>query len=231
MKISKVISIFLCLLVDLTASNNQEILISHVQRSIENAQKGISQLDAAVLNIDGMSSSSIRHLLNNLCSLKGARYLEIGCWKGSTLVAATFNNETNLDSVVAIDNWVEFGGPRSEFFANVDLYIKNIPLKFIEQNCFTIDKRQIFHNPVNIYFYDGAHTIEDQIAAFTYFNSVFDDVFIAVIDDWNWERVRKGTLWAFEELGYQILYEQTFFTEGNGSKTWWNGICIVVIKK
>jgi hypothetical protein len=210
----------------------EEVLIAHVSKSIDNALQGISQIDQRVLNIHGMSSPIIRHFLNNLCSLKDGRYLEIGCWKGSTLVSALYKNENNLSHAIAIDNWSEFGGPLHEFAANVRTFVPNSPLSFYAENCFLIDKALIFKEPINIYFYDGEHKESDQKAAFTYYDSVFDDVFIAVIDDWNSDNVRKGTQSAFQELGYQVLYERPFFTGWNGdTSSWWNGFYIAVVKK
>src|SRR5579872_3190335 len=57
-----------------------DILINHVQKSIKNAERGISKLSKDVLGIDGLSSSKVRHFLNNICSIPGTNYLEIGVW-------------------------------------------------------------------------------------------------------------------------------------------------------
>jgi hypothetical protein len=213
-------------------SPREKALISHVTTSIEKAEKGISKLDEHVLHIEGMSSPIIRRFLNNLCALKSARYLEIGCWKGSTLIAATYKNEATLADVVAIDNWSESNGPKNEFLWNVNSYIHTAALRFYEVNSFSIDKDRIFHQPVNIYFYDGDHSFAAQKAAFTFYDSVLDDVFITCVDDWNWESVRNGTFAAFNELGYEVLYERTFYTPANqDTNSWWNGFYIAVIKK
>src|SRR5579864_9299188 len=104
-----------------SAESKEQTLISHVQKSIELAEKGISKLNLAILNIHGMSSPIIRHFLNNICSLTGANYLEIGCWKGSTLVAAGYHNP--LQDIIAIDNWSQFDGPKAEFQQNVHTYL------------------------------------------------------------------------------------------------------------
>ena len=218
------------------ALDRGEVMKEHAQRSIENALYGNSKLDARILNIEGMSSHRVRDLLNNLCSLPNSRYLEIGCWKGSTLISALYRNGGSLEGVVAIDNWSEWGSPRTEFFQNVESYLGNEPLKefkIIETDCFTLDKAKVFDHPITVYFYDGNHDRLSQKRAFTYYHAVFDDVFIAVVDDWNCEEVRMGTRDAFEELGYQILFEQTFFTDSNGGDkiSWWNGIYIGVLKK
>ena len=53
-----------------------------------------------------------------------------------------------------------------------------------------------------------------------------------IVDDWNWDFVQQGTRDAFNELGYKILFEQSFLTGFNGdTETWWNGLYIVVIQK
>ena len=54
-----------------------------------------------------MSDARVRHLLSNLCSAQGARYLEVGCWRGSTLTAALAGNELRVDLAVGVDKWGE----------------------------------------------------------------------------------------------------------------------------
>jgi hypothetical protein len=93
---------------------------------------------------------------------------------------------------------------------------------------------QSFFHPINIYFYDGRHGEADQKAAFTYFDPIFDDVFIAVVDDWNWSTVRAGTWAAMRELGYNILFYRELFTSDpkfHDITTWWNGLFVAVIEK
>ena len=222
-------SIFLCF-ATLEAVQKEDLLVEHVKSCIEAAEFEISNVSIDVLELEGMSSSKVRHLLNNLCSLPQASYLEIGCWKGSTLVAALYDHEDA--SAVAIDNWSEFGGPRKEFFSNIVAFLPNADLKVFEADCFAIDKGNVFTKPVNLYFYDGNHDEENQEMAFTYFDEVFDDVFIAMVDDWNAMKVRNGTRSAFSKLGYQILFEKELFTPKNAdTSSWWNGIYIAVIKK
>ncbi|MBS3905135.1 MAG: hypothetical protein KGZ39_07405 [Simkania sp.] len=207
-------------------------LIDHVIHSIDNAEHGISKLAPTVLAIHGMSSPKVRHLLNNLCSLSSTVYLEIGCWKGSTLVAALYGNQDTVIDAIAIENWSEFGSPRNDCYANMQTFIPSLPLRFFEADCFSIDRASVVRHPINIYFYDGRHEQSDQEQAFTYYDDVLDDVFIAVIDDWNWDNVRIGTDRAFKKLGYEVLYERALFTNANGDmNSWWNGIYIAVIKK
>lgn len=213
----------------MTLTEREQQLIGHLCWSIEQAEKGISKIAAPVLNIRGMTSPRIRHFLNNLCTLEQATYFEIGVWKGATFTAALYGNKSFLKQAVAMDNWSEFGGPAAEFHANCS-YISDVPFNFYNDDCFIINKQGIFHAPVDIYFYDGEHSTENQERAFTYYNDQFASSFIALVDDWNHEPVRTGTRQAFQKLGYTILFEREL--PGKHDNTlWWNGLYVAVIRK
>lgn len=94
-------------------------LVAHVRRSLRLADLRRSKLPAAVLEMEGMSGDKTRHLYSNLCCLPGVRHLEVGCWKGSSLVAALYGNGGSVEQSVAIDDFSEFGGPKEEFLENV----------------------------------------------------------------------------------------------------------------
>jgi len=214
--------------------NKINFLIRHVINSINNAESGISKLNNEILNLEGMSGNKVRHLLNNLCSLANGKYLEIGTWKGSTFISALYNNEKSLKESIAIDNWSQFSGPKKEFLDNAKKYLKKDQFQFIEKDCFNIDLSQI-KTKINIYFYDGDHRVEDQKQAFTYFDAIFDDVFIAIIDDYNFMNVPEGTQQAFKLLNYKIEFEKYLpsprFTPPFDNLGWWNGIYVAVISK
>ena len=56
--------------------------------------------------MSGMSGRKYRYLINNLISLiDNPRYLEIGCWAGSTACSALYGNKAKA---VCIDNWLKF---------------------------------------------------------------------------------------------------------------------------
>lgn len=216
----------------IAVSYDPQYLINHVQKSIENANNGYSKLIPEVLHIEGYSSSKVRHFLNNVCSFPHARYLEIGTWKGSTFISALYGNVQNIEEAVGIDNWALFGGPSNEFRANCHRFLTNNVYNFYDHDCFAIDTSKLFKQPVNVYFYDGEHHAIDQERAFTYYDSIFDDVFIAIVDDWNWQMVQDGTRTAFKKLNYTILYEIVLPASYAGDlNNWWNGLYVAVIQK
>jgi hypothetical protein len=209
--------------------------VTHVKFAIENAKNHISKIhnECDILNIEGMSSKKVRHVLNNICSLSDSRYLEIGTWKGSTFLSALYEN-MHVDAT-CIENFSEFNGPKDTFLRNTNhfLNLQKIPnFQFIEKDCFLVDTSLI--NKKNIYFFDGGHEIEDHVKAFTHYDSVLDDIFICVIDDWNhkYNNVKIGTNKAFEKLGYNIVYDVALPAKFNGDQElWWNGLYIAVIQK
>lgn len=222
-----------------------EQLIDHVIAAINAADNFESKLNQnpAALQVEGMTGLKYRHLLNNLASLSGANYLEVGSWKGSTAIAALYGNGSTLRRAVIIDNFSEFQTDpiKETLFNNLNQFATGCNWSFYDHDCFSIDKDATFDTPIDIYFYDGHHSYESQKQAFTYFDDIFADVFIAIVDDYDWfggvfGNVRKGTLDAFRELGYKILFMREL---GNypgdhhlgDSTNWWNGVFVAVVQK
>jgi hypothetical protein len=104
--------------------------------------------------------------------------------------------------------------------------LSNHNYQIIEGDCFSIDK-SIFQQPINVYVYDADHSKIAHEKAFTYYNDVLAETFIAIVDDWEWEDVREGTFNAFNKLGYVVLYQNAI----PGDKKNGNGQYIAVIRK
>ena len=95
------------------------------------AESGISKIpiNSGVLQVEGMSTPKIRHLLNNI-NRWGRNYLEIGSHKGSTFVSSLYGNEKRGWS---IDNYSEFcdagyrpgqdGTHSHELLQNIDKFL------------------------------------------------------------------------------------------------------------
>ena len=217
-----------------TNALTEHAYVEHVKKCLERAQSLQSKLPETILSMDGMSGTMTRHFYNNLMEYPNVRYLEIGTWKGSTFVSALYGNTVDA---VAIDNWAEFGGPKTEFIQNVVEYKGNNNVTVIEQDCFSVDVRQL--PKFNIYMYDGNHSYESHFKALTHFIKCMDDLFIFIVDDWNWNDVRTGTKNAMELLNLNVLWEKEIRLTQDGSSTphheahttWWNGIYVAIIKQ
>lgn len=218
--------------------NHEELIDKYrtvVQQAFKNAEAGVSKINEQIIRMEGMTGTKTRHFYNNLLSMEDARYLEIGTWKGSSVCAGMCGNKAK--KVVCVDNWSEFNGPKEEFLNNFFTFKGENDAIFIENDCYKIDVRTL--PKFNIYLYDGNHTNESHYKALLHYYNCLDDVFIFIVDDWNWVDVRDGTMNSIEKLGLKILYEREIRLTWDNShsprpladRTWWNGIYVAVLQK
>lgn len=209
-----------------------ENYIARVEKSIKNAVDGTTKLSGLQFSIKGMSSKKNRVFLNELLGedSQNVNYLEIGTWLGSTFVSALYKN--NLKSAIAIDNFSQFQGTLTEFMTNC-AKSEIIDFKFINADCFNLsgqEKSSI--KDVNVYFYDGDHTHEDQRKALSYYIDTLQDVFIFIVDDWNHEPARTGTRAGLVETNIKVHKEWELPADFNGDRlNWWNGLYVAVCEK
>jgi hypothetical protein len=193
------------------------------------------KLDSSLFQLEGFSGRKTRIFYNKLLqALKGdVRYLEIGVWKGSTFCSALYNND--LNKAVAVDNWSEFNGSITGFQETVRKTCGDVKYDFLDGDCFSdsILERCKALGPFNVYLYDGNHEEEFHEMALTKLRDCLDDTFIYICDDWNWSKVKNGTIKGLQ--GYNIIDSVEIHTNyGNDferTMTWWNGIMIAVLKK
>lgn len=204
----------------------------HIQKSIERATKGESNLTERQLAVGGFSTPTMRHLWSNLCDIEGI-YLEVGLWMGGTFTAS-FNK--NLISI-GIENF-------QQDFSVVG--VKEILEKNIEdtkgrakevivhyEDCFKIDKSKLPNN-IDILFYDGYHGEEEQAAALPAFFDKMADKFLWIVDDFNWTYVAAGTNRALFELKDHIDIEYYQILRGyslENDPIFHNGIALYLINK
>ena len=207
---------------------------SLIDHAFQNAENHVSKITDDVLSIEGMTGTKTRHFYNNLLNTEDARYLEIGTWKGSSVCSAMYGNKAK---VVCIDNWSEFGGPKSDFLTNFEKFKGDNDATFIENDCFTLDISSL--PKFNIFMYDGDHATESHYNALLHYYDCLDDTFIFIADDWNWECVRDGTINSIQKLNLKVLYEKEIRLTSDNSHTpyplskdtWWNGIYVSVLQK
>jgi hypothetical protein len=223
-----------------------ETYIKLVEKAIDDALWSRTRLTALEFDILGMAGSRNRILLNGLVNEK-TRYLEVGTWMGSTFVAALYQNKPI--SAIAIDDFSEFGPTSTlkHLDTGEDLVPSAVVLHencrksgikdyiFIENNCFNLtDEQKALIHDINLYFYDGGHTEEDQRKAITDFVDHMADIFILIVDDWNHPPAQTGTGLGLKETGLIIHKGWILPTIDNQNrcwKTWWNGVYIAICEK
>ena len=169
--------------------------IAHVTDALYCTYRGASKLPDEILAVEGYSSALVRRLLNNLCDFDGCRYVEVGTWQGATAhrPATSIEGPSRRSTISASSGDQEKSASR-----NRERWRAQCQFELIDADVWSYDVGRL--GAVNVYFYDGGHTEEDQYKAFTRFNGILTDPFIAIVDDWNWKQVRTGTRRAFAEL-------------------------------
>ncbi len=217
----------------------------HLQNSIEKAESGISKLINELYTIEGMTGKITKRFYNNLLELENTRYLEIGCYKGSSTCSAMYRNKANI---VCIDSWHDFllnehhnrvssTGPINDFLSNINKYKGENNITFYNEDCFKIDISKL--GKFNVYLYDGDHSYESQYNALKYYIDSMDDIFVYIVDDWNDEPVRSGTFDAIRDLKLENVWNHTVRLTFNNThtppdiahETWWNGCYMCILKK
>ena len=86
---------------------------------IINKEKIDLDLRKELIKIDSMSTYAIGYLINRICKnlSKNQVYLNIGCWKGFSLVAGMINTKCK---VIGVDNFSQFTGPKNDFIKNFE---------------------------------------------------------------------------------------------------------------
>ena len=191
-----------------------------------NAMEGKSLLTDEVLAIEGMSDARMRHLLNNI-GQRVKTYLEVGCYHGSTLVSAAFQNE-HL-TAIGIDNfseqferWNVGGTPRQQLGVNLQKFVPHAI--FMEADFSDVDVSDL--PKLDCYLYDGVHHSDMQCRGIVHFAPAFADNCLVLVDDWKGEPVREGTLRGLEQISKTWQVSSSFALWDT-----WNGLGAFILKR
>tara|TARA_B110000438_G_C15772380_1_gene632502 strand:+ start:148 stop:903 length:756 start_codon:yes stop_codon:yes gene_type:complete len=228
---------------------NQDPYSKNLEKSLLLALAINTKIPDEIRFMSGMSGRKYRYLINNLVSfIKDPKYLEIGVWAGSTVCSALYGNKIKA---LCIDNWLKFDtedyvkktyntkDQKKEFEINTNKIIdEKIDFKFIESDFRKVDYNKI--GKFNIYCYDALHAQQDQYDGVAIAQPALEKNFILIIDDWNWEEVRLGTMNAINDLKIRIISKIEIRTTQNNSmpkllvgqySDWHNGYFIAVCEK
>jgi Methyltransferase domain len=214
----------------------QPALAAVVRNAFEDTLADRSSMDARIYDVHGFCGRKQRLLFNNLVrTIEDPRYLEIGIFHGATLCAAISNNKVK---VTGIDNWSEYGGQPNAFYTN--LLANRGPdttVSVLEQDFRTVDYAHI--GKFNVLFYDGPHAEKDQYDGVAMALPALDGQAVLLVDDWNWDHVRRATMSALRDAGVRMEFSfevRTSFDNAIpsfafGNSDWHNGMFAAVISK
>jgi predicted O-methyltransferase YrrM len=176
----------------------------------------------------GMASENKLALLNLAASLlqPGEAYLEVGSFKGLSIIAAMLGNERGR--FVAIESFREFGvdreDTRKELLANLERWEVRGRLTLLEDDCFRLLRQPgVLENPVGAYFYDGNHGSMAQYLALGMIEPVLADRALVIVDDASWPVVARATRrYVRGHPGFRLLFDLE--SERDFEPKWWCGV-------
>ena len=194
---------------------------------IINKEKIDLDLRKKLIKIDSMSTYAIGYLINRICKnlSKNQAYLNIGCWKGFSLVAGMINTECK---VIGVDNFSQFTGPKNDFLKNFEnskkdnhFFFEQDYEKYFESLDHTKDK-------FDFYFYAGEHSYDNQFKNLEIADKFLNIGSIVLIDDINFNEVYQGTLDFINKTKSKFRIIKEIKTANNHCHpSFWNGIMIL----
>ena len=174
--------------------------------------------------IPGMATENKLRLLNcAVASLEqGEVYVEVGCYKGASLVGAAASNPHAR--IFACDNFSQFDGAADALRRTLDAHTAPGQVTFHD-----MDFRDFLAaapwRPARIgaYFYDGGHSFRDQYDGVALALPRLADDALVIIDDTNKRAARSANGLVARALpSFELVLDLR--TPRNHSPTWWNGV-------
>ena len=194
---------------------------------IINKEKIDLDLRKELIKIDSMSTYAIGYLINRICKnlSKNQVYLNIGCWKGFSLVAGMINTECK---VIGVDNFSQFTGPKNDFLKNFENSKKNNHFFFEQDYEKYFESLNHTKDKFDFYFYDGEHSYDNQFKNLEVADKFLNIGSIILIDDINFDDVYQGTLDFINKTKSKFKIIKEIKTANNHCHpSFWNGIMIL----
>ena len=213
-----------------------DIFVAHLELAFILAQQNHSKLNVELCHADGLSGIKTRHFYNNLCGINGVRNLHVSSWNPG-LVCSSLCAQQSL-TLTCISNFTNCDIRFKMAFQNqFNKYKNNANAVLLDTDYLKLDTTNL--GKFNIYSYDGDHSPDSHVAALTHFYPVLDDIFIYVVEHWNWDFVRNGTFKSINDLKLNVIWgrdirlttDNTHTPINMAKETWWNGIGAFVLQK
>lgn len=179
-------------------------------------------------DVEGMGSENKLALLNHAASLldPGEVYVEVGTWKGSSIIAAMLGNPA-----ARFHGFDDFSEPHSEpdelrraLMENLRRHGVEERLDFHEGNAFRLLRERV-REPVGAYFYDGDHSLLAHHLALAVAEPLLSDEALVIIDDTAWPAVRMATgRYVARHPGYTRLLDLP--SRHDFDPRWWTGLAV-----
>jgi len=175
--------------------------------------------------VGGLARENNLALLNLAASLlgPGESYVEVGSFKGLSLIAAMLGNTGEF---VGIDDFSLGGGSRRRLDANLRRYgLRGYTI--LEGDAFTLLRQgALGDRRVGVYYYDAAHDYRSQVRGLRLIEPYLADDALLIVDDTDWEQVARAMR---DYLLGQPRATPLVSLDGKdrGQPWWWEGVQIL----
>ena len=207
------------------------------------AEQDKSNLTEFERDLYGNSGRKVKHAINNVCNIKeNSVYLELGIYRGSTLISALY--DTKVSTAYAVDDYTidqKEGHPyresgwnnvRNAFSELTTTHRLSNLLKptIIESTADKVDVKKLVKK-LDIIHYDLDEHHTNLESTMRHYIPILDKFTILLISNWN----SKGVRDAWKRLGQTPGLDIELVVEKQSSNTgdtanWYNGFSISVIE-
>ncbi len=177
--------------------------------------------------MDGLARPNNLALLNLAASLlePGETYVEVGTFRGTSLIGALLGNEDKL--VVAIDDFSLQEGSRAQLDENLLRAGLDGLATIVEGDVFELIPAGVLGDRrVGVWYYDAAHDYESQVQGLRIIEPYLVPGSLLIVDDSDWERVARAIddYLAGQPRARRVL---TIDGEDFGAPQWWCGMQVL----
>lgn len=191
-----------------------------------------------LVDIEGLSSARVCRFLNDLVRNMDPRehYLEVGTWKGRTLMSAAIDNPGRTcfacDKFRLVGRFTGLGClARQALYRNIERYQeRSARVVFHHTTSARLFREQRVPPPIGVYFYDGDHSFAGTYHGITAVESILAQRATILVDDWNDKVIRAATREALRASSLDVLWEREL--DGDHSEDgWWNGVGVFYVER
>jgi predicted O-methyltransferase YrrM len=176
--------------------------------------------------VPGLTRPNNLALLNLAASHLAADelYVEIGSFRGTSLIAAMLGNEGK--QFVAIDDFSMRDASLAQLESNLRKFDLS-PAKILEGDAFAILRSDALDcGQIGVYYYDAAHTYEQQLEGLRLAEPYLAQRALLIVDDTDWDFVAQATRdYLKTEERARLLVE--IHGKGAGQPAWWEGVQVL----
>jgi len=176
--------------------------------------------------VPGLAQPNNLALLNIAarCLDEGDAYVEVGTYRGTSLIAAMFDNTGDF---VALDNWSMGDGSREQLDLNLARFGVTGRTEILEGDAFeTLRSGALEGRTVGVYYYDNGHEYEQQLEGMRLIEPYLASPALVIVDDTDWERVERA---VDDYLEQQPHATEILKLDGKdrGAPQWWEGMRVL----